>query len=78
MGDWVYVSDGVSISGNEIITTLATGNGYRRAGIFSEAYSYKNMDNEHADIQIGAFFFTGAENNVADSDASGLTPGIVQ
>ena len=78
VGDWVYVSDGVSISGNEIITTLATGNGYRRAGIFSEAYSYKNMDNEHADIQIGAFFFTGAENNVDDSDASGLTPGIVQ
>ena len=78
VGDWVYVSDGVSISGNEIITTLATGNGYRRAGIFSEAYSYKNMDNEHADVQIGAFFFTGAENNVDDSDASGLTPGIVQ
>lgn len=78
VGDWVYVSDGVSISGNEIITTLATGSGYRRAGIFSEAYSYKNMDNEHADIQIGAFFFTGAENNVDDSDASGLTPGIVQ
>ena len=78
VGDWVYVSDGVSISGNEIITTLATGNGYRRAGLFSEAYSYKNMDNEHADVQIGAFFFTGAENNVDDSDASGLTPGIVQ
>ncbi len=78
VGDWVYVSDGVSISGNEIITTLTTGSGYRRAGIFSEAYSYKNMDNEHADIQIGAFFFTGAENNVDDSDASGLTPGIVQ
>jgi len=75
---WDYMAQEVYQGADgSLSTSFATGEAYRRVGIFSEAYAFKNMNDKHADIKIGNFFFTGTGSGGGSLFPGGLTPGIV-
>ena len=74
---WVYTSKGVSQgTDGSLSTAFATGEAYRRVGIFSEVYPFGSQNNDYADIVLGNFFFTGTGSG-GSLFPGGLTPGIV-
>lgn len=75
---WAYTAQGVSpVGDNSLSTPFATGEAYRRVGIFSEVYPFGSQNRGYADIVLGNFFFTGTGSGGGSLFPGGLTPGIV-
>ena len=80
---WVYTADEEVSTGTDgpLSTSLsiafATGEAYRRVGIFSEVYPFGSQNRGYADIVLGNFFFTGTGSGGGSLFPGGLTPGIV-
>lgn len=75
---WLYTAEGVATgTDGSLSTDFATGEAYRRVGIFSEVYPFGSQNRGYADIVLGNFFFTGTGSGGGSLFPGGLTPGIV-
>lgn len=75
---WGYMAEEISKgTDGSLSTDFATGEAYRRVGIFSEVYPFGSQNRGYADIVLGNFFFTGTGSGGGSLFPGGLTPGIV-